>query len=403
MLEVVRRGMLAAALMVAAVGCEDAPQPPPQPSQPKPPKPAKRAVQDAKPAKLSAEQKVSMIEDCWSAFDAQDVSKFSLCYGPKTLHEVVDHVPERATKGAQALFAAQAPVRKAFPDMSYELGKIIVSGDEAVVVYSAHGENEGALMGREPTGKSVGYVAAQHLTWGPDGKVATDRHYYDQATFLGQLGLHEQPVRPVRAPGGWGKVEVVVAKHDEREKKNLARYQQLLELNEVRDVEGQLALYADDAVFRYLASPQDAKGKEAIAKDFTAWYALSSDAKSKPRWSWAAGDYVVGGVQTSGTNDGAMGEARPATNEKFSLQGLEIVHIEDGEVTEHWLFGNGMKLAADLGLIDEASAAGEAEDPAGRADDPAEQEKRMVEGTSPAPPSATPTATAAAGQPATKP
>jgi ketosteroid isomerase-like protein len=261
--------------------------------------------------------------------------------------------------------------------MKYEVGQIFVHGNDAVVVYSSHGTHKGDLMGKPPTDKPIGYLAAHHVTWGTDGLIATDRHYYDQGTFTGQLGMHEMPVRAVREPGKWGETEVVIAKNDKTEKANLAVYKKFDQLGRAKDVDKLMELYADDAVFAYMATQEDAKGKEAVKKSFEQWFKVSSDVKGKTAWSWAAGDYVLAAGSSSGTNDGELGEGKPATNKKFSMKALEILKLKDGKITEHWMYGNGFKFAVDLGLAENPAAAMAKKDD-DKGDDPAEEEKKAA-------------------------
>ncbi|MBW2525200.1 MAG: ester cyclase [Deltaproteobacteria bacterium] len=377
--------VLASAVSLTGIACED----PPQPQQkrltkpPTPPQRSKKVNKPKKAVKLTPQQKVTMIKDCWAAYSAQDVKKFEKCYGPKTVNEMVDYLPPRKTKGSKALFAANAPVRKAFPDMKFELAKIFVGPKDAVVVYATHGTHKGDLMGQKPTEKQVGYLSAQHLSWAKDGTVAMDRHYYDQGTFAGQLGFHEMPVRPALEPGKTGELEVVIAKKDKKEKGNLALYKKLNKLSATKDVDKMMEHFADDALFAYMAGPKDAKGKEAIKQVWDMWFKSSSDMKSTTAWSWAAGDYVLAAGRVSGTNDGDLSPEQKATNKKFSMRGVDILKFKDGKVVEYWMFANGFKFAVDLGLAEDPAAMAkkgdEEEGDDDKGDDPAAEEKKVAE------------------------
>lgn len=375
MRNVLTSGILAAAVAFAAMGCEDPPKPQPQ-RQAKPPKPAKKKVEKPKVKKLTTAQKVALIKDCWKAADAGDDKAFvKKCYSDKITVEMVDRLPPAKMTGPQNILASIKPMRDGFPDMKREVGMIFLRGDDAAVVYSVHGTNKGELMGKEATEKPIGYVAAQVLRLGPEGKGLRELHYVDQGTVAGQLGWHEMPFRPVREAGKWAEVQVVVAKNDKKEKDNLALFQKIKKVAHTKDVEKVMEHYADDAVFAYMPDKEDAKGKDAIKKSFDQWYKMSTDSRSTTEWSWAAGDYVVAAGRTSGTNDGDMGPKMPATNKKFSMRGLEVMKFAEGKVTEHWMFGNGLKMAVDLGIAEDPSAVAKKDDEDKGDDDPAEKEK----------------------------
>lgn len=378
---VLTSGILAAAMALATMGCEEPPKPQPKPTKATPAKTAKAAKAKPKPKKLTDKEKIAKIQTCWKAANAKDDKAFADCYSERTRFELVDYLPPAKLTGWKNIQAAMKPERTAFPDMNREIGKIFVRGNDAVVLYSAHGTNKGEMMGQEPTDKAVGIMGAQLLRLAPDGKTSRELHYMDQGTFMGQLGLHDMPVRAVREAGKWGETQIVVAKNDKNEKANLAAYRKLAKAMGAKEIDPIMELYADDAVFSYMAGKEDAKGKDAVKKSFEEWFKVSTDAKDSPEWSWAAGDYVLAAGKSKGTNDGALMGGKPATNKTFEMRALEVIKFEEGKIKEHWMYGNGFKFAVDLGL---------AEDPAAMAkkdgDDKGDKEEKAAAKDDKAPP-----------------
>ena len=84
---------------------------------------------------------------------------------------------------------------RAFPDLKLELPLVICSGDHVVCEGTLAGTNTGPLdspAGEVPaTGRRVSVPLAFILKVGSDGLVHEDHTYFDEASFLRQLGLLE--------------------------------------------------------------------------------------------------------------------------------------------------------------------------------------------------------------------
>jgi steroid delta-isomerase-like uncharacterized protein len=77
----------------------------------------------------------------------------------------------------------------AFPDLSFEIVSAAQAGDHAVAAqWMMRGTNTGPLAGGPPTGSTVALPGADFITIDGD-KIRAVQGYFDQKTFLEQLGL----------------------------------------------------------------------------------------------------------------------------------------------------------------------------------------------------------------------
>ncbi len=90
---------------------------------------------------------------------------------------------------AEALTAYTSGLFAAFPDLSFEIVSSAQTGSNTVAVqWMMHGTNTGPMAGSPPTGKAVALPGADFIT--VDGeKIRAVQGYFDQKTFLEQLGL----------------------------------------------------------------------------------------------------------------------------------------------------------------------------------------------------------------------
>jgi len=88
-----------------------------------------------------------------------------------------------------ALAAYASGLFAAFPDLSFEIVSAAQMGDHAVAAqWMMRGTNTGLLAGSPPTGKVVALPGADFITVEGD-KIRSVQGYFDQKTFLEQLGL----------------------------------------------------------------------------------------------------------------------------------------------------------------------------------------------------------------------
>jgi steroid delta-isomerase-like uncharacterized protein len=76
----------------------------------------------------------------------------------------------------------------AFPDLQLALRHQVTDGDVTVIEMTATGTHQAELEGIPATGRSVEVVVADVITV-KDGKVISEREYYDQLSLMQQLGV----------------------------------------------------------------------------------------------------------------------------------------------------------------------------------------------------------------------
>lgn len=113
----------------------------------------------------------------WDTFRAALAPGYTYMGGDGEIHEG----PESGVEVGQ-MFAT------AFPDGKLDLKKPIVSGDTAVVEFTASGTHTGDLMDIPPTGKTMSIPVVVVLEF-RDGKIVAEREYIDMLHMMTQLGL----------------------------------------------------------------------------------------------------------------------------------------------------------------------------------------------------------------------
>ncbi|HEY3523752.1 MAG TPA: ester cyclase [Candidatus Limnocylindrales bacterium] len=114
-----------------------------------------------------------------------DVEAFRAVTDP----DVIDHSarPDEPP-GIEAGIATMLWLRTVFADERWEVERVIVEGDLAVVHAIHHGRHVGNLMGIEPTGREVAYPYI-HILRFRDGRGVEHWGVRDHFTLMQQLGV----------------------------------------------------------------------------------------------------------------------------------------------------------------------------------------------------------------------
>jgi len=111
-----------------------------------------------------------------------------------------------APSGLRGAAIAQyvAGLLTAFPDLSFEIVSAAPTGDRSVAAqWLMRGTNTGPLPGAPPTGRTVALPGADFIVTAGD-KVRSVHGYFDQRTFVEQLGLQVAIVPPSAGPLAFG-------------------------------------------------------------------------------------------------------------------------------------------------------------------------------------------------------
>ena len=108
------------------------------------------------------------------------------------------------------------------------------------------------------------------------------------------------------------------------------------------------SLYAESCI-RHNADMGDSKGPEGVKK-FVKWvYTAYPDFKVSFDKQFELKDRTVTLWSATGTNDGPLGENMPATGKKVSFTGLAMQVIENGKITEEWIYYNQLPIYTQMG------------------------------------------------------
>jgi len=91
-------------------------------------------------------------------------------------------------RGRQAMLDAFTAILRAFPDSHSEIEHTFEDGEWVIIEWSLGGTFRDEFAGHAPTGRSFRLRGCEffHVT---DGKIRSQRGYWDKATWFKQLGL----------------------------------------------------------------------------------------------------------------------------------------------------------------------------------------------------------------------
>lgn len=301
---------------------------------------------------------LATVESCSAAFAAWDKDVYRACFAEKTKVGMIDAVPPQPMATTPKEVLVQVGVfRNAFPDFKAEMQLILVSGRKAATVGLLSGTHGGRSLGMPPTNKPLNMFSAQTLQFDDADHIVDERDFIDHATLLNQLGVLETAGSPAKETP-WPEKVRVTAKDDATEKANLAAFQTSSAAEAKGDYAAAASIYADDAVFRFMPSTDETKGRAAIEKSKKDYAAANQDFKITITDAWAAGNWVVAEAITKGTMANDLAGAEGTKGKTWEQTSLELLEFADGKVKRHLSFGNGLKFAADVGLFDPAAMSG---------------------------------------------
>lgn len=136
---------------------------------------------------MSPEQ---VLRESLRAWNAGDRDGHRDCYAEDA---VLRELPTgREVHGAEAIADLHFAWREAFPTMRGEVENLIVAGDQVVLETTWRGTHDGTLSAPgapavPPSANPVAVPACMVLRF-RDGRIAEQRHYFDMATLMAQVG-----------------------------------------------------------------------------------------------------------------------------------------------------------------------------------------------------------------------
>jgi len=139
------------------------------------------AGSEARPEKIAR-----LVRDLLEAWNAHDIERIETFYAPE--YEGVDVGQAKPQRGPQGASWLMKRYLQAFPDLRFVNEDVVVQGDRAVLVWTAHGTHGGKLMHIPPTGRRISVRGISVLTI-EDGKITRGFYVWDAAGLLRSIGL----------------------------------------------------------------------------------------------------------------------------------------------------------------------------------------------------------------------
>lgn len=143
---------------------------------------------------MGAEQNKQAVLRFFEAVSNSDMVSVAGLLAPGYLrHDLVSAGPE--IEGAEGVASYMASLNAAFPDMRWEIERLVAEGDRVACSYTLAATHLGEFMGIPATGRRISGHAAAILRLA-DGKIAENWFVADWAGILGQIGALEAVAPP---------------------------------------------------------------------------------------------------------------------------------------------------------------------------------------------------------------
>ena len=293
-------------------------------------------------APVGGDALIKRIDECRALIESWQKEQLRACFVDKPEVAYIDSVVnQRATTAAEAIVQIGI-LRNSFRDFKLESALVLVNQKKSAEVVRLAGSHKAV-------GKDVSLFQALVADHDEQGRSTRVRFYVDESTIFHQLGILESATA-TSGEKAWPEPAKVVAKNDAAESANLAAVKAGIEALAKKDVPGALAVYADDAVYRYIPEGRPYVGKKEVEERLGANLAL--DYKLSIGDAWAAGDWVVVEITTAGTLREDVPGAKGSKGKAWELNTLELYRLAGGKVKQHVSFANGLKFAVDVGQVD---------------------------------------------------
>ncbi len=126
------------------------------------------------------------VRNLLEAWNAHDVERIKTFYAPD--YEGVDVGQAKPQSGPQGVARLVKRYLQAFPDLRFVDEDVVVQGNRAVLIWTAHGTHGGELMRIPPTGHDIAVRGTSVLTI-ENGRVTRGLYIWDVAGLLRSIGL----------------------------------------------------------------------------------------------------------------------------------------------------------------------------------------------------------------------
>jgi predicted ester cyclase len=343
---------IAALVLTTSGGCFNGCQKKKESEAIEPPPPI--SAQPEAPAKaLTGEELAQRAIACWGFYSDSKWDDLKGCYTPdaRVLEPSTLAVGAGTgiTKGSDLIIAGNQKSKVGLPDLRGDVRLVLVHDHDVATITATTGTHTGPIDGVTDMNQKVADLEGNVDVMDEAGREMQETDYEDTATTRHQLT--PDSAHPVRSAAPDVPKEIVVAKHDDAEKANVAAVQSLIDGFNKHDAKAMGAVLADDVVWSEQENPKDWTKAETLADAQSSWKSFS-DMKMTADAMWSAGNYVVLQATMQGTNDAPAPEMgiKTATKKQVTLPFLEIDQLDGGKIKHAWVIANSGIVPIELGL-----------------------------------------------------
>jgi len=131
----------------------------------------------------------NIVQEYIQAWSNHDIQKIRQLLHPQYSSTSIDG---RRREGIEAGVEIATMYMNAFPDMKIDVKNIYSMGDVAIAEYISRGTQSGEFLDIHPTGKQVSVPVCEVIET-RDGKIFSERDYFDAGLVMQQLGVQSKP------------------------------------------------------------------------------------------------------------------------------------------------------------------------------------------------------------------
>lgn len=250
-------------------------------------------------------------------------------------------------KGRDDIGAMHTKIFHAFDDVKVGASRVWVRRDLTAVEWTLVGTHARTWLGVTATSKPVAIQGLSVSTFDADGRVKSQRMYFDVVTVLTQLGAALPGFEAPAPPKLPTTTDVIVAQASPEEDANVALNDSYGKIIEQGNLDGVVAGYAEDVECFAIGAPPT-KGRDARRKRFEVLTKAMTDRKVKID-GWGAKGFVIEEVTLSAVNTGSFRGA-PPTKKPVSLHSAAVMELKDKKVVRQWGFANRAEALVQLNV-----------------------------------------------------
>lgn len=141
---------------------------------------------------MSVEQNKEAIRRLFNMFNSHEFSRMNEVCDEDMVYRTASGIE---LVGLDAYRDVMVQLNEGFPDFEYSLEDIVGEGDRIHCTYRYTGTHKGEFFGIPASNRKADYLVASVCLF-EDGKLVDEFDFYDGLTFMRQLGVLSEEVKP---------------------------------------------------------------------------------------------------------------------------------------------------------------------------------------------------------------